>query len=141
MLKTEIYDGICLIMVKSNENNMKCLKIIKEELRKRKIKIFYSSASSFFSNGEKVVIAISENDVYPMLSTLGYIRETAGIINYSLNCSNSMITREGTGQDASELPHETLKDVKLISECEKYGIIICESDKKHKIMARLNSKK
>jgi len=137
MIKTSIKDGICLIMINTTIDNMLCLKIIKEEFSKRKIKIFYSSVSNYFGNGERLVIAVSENDVYPMLTTFGCIKDDAKILNYSISYSNSMIKWEDATEDITLVLKNILEKVKLICEYERNGILFCESQHIHKVIANI----
>lgn len=140
MLKAEIYDGICLVSVITKEDIMHSLSRIKKELKIRGVKIYYSTMINFFGKDKKIVIALGENDIYPLLSSLGCIKEEAKIKNYSINCSNCLITWEGAGVDIAKSFENEGNKIKLFYEAQKCGGVICESEIKHRIYAKICGK-
>ncbi len=119
---------------------MLCLHHIKEELKEKKIEIYYSSTVNLPDKNKKIIIAIEENNLYPLLTSIGCIREKAKIKSYTLSCSNCLIRWENSMGDIADRLTKYAKRITLLCETGRYGAVICESEIKQKILARICDK-
>lgn len=138
-IKTEITDGICLVTVRTEGNVMKCMDIIHNELKLRKIKIHYLSILNYLQNEKTIVIAIVENDLYPWLASIGCIKENAKISGYTLNCSNTLICWNKQEKNIFDIIKSNESKIRFVYENYDRGCLICESDIKQKIISKIEA--
>ena len=138
-IKTKVTDNICIVTVKTDKNIANCLCNIKNELESRKIKMHYSSIINFLQNEKIVVIAIEENDLYPWLSAVSYIKESAGILSYTINCANTLICCEKCQDKIFDIIRRNEDKIRLIFETDHIECIICESEIKQKILSKIEA--
>ncbi len=137
IVKTDITDGVCLVTVQIRGNALACLNSIKKEMNKRNAKVYYSCVQNLMNKDKNLVIATDENDLYPVLSSMGCINDNSKIKGYTLNCSNTLITWEKSSCNIYEIAKGYEDKVRLTYEIGKRGCIICESEIKQKIAARI----
>lgn len=133
IIKTDVYDGICIIYVKTNDEYSVCLKKIKMEFKNRSIKTCFTNISNFISSKKNIIIAAYENDLLEILSALGCIKESAKIINYTLRCSCSAVFWEGSF-DVSPILTKHKNKICYVCEWGNFGCVIFESDIKQKLL-------
>ena len=136
IVKTKVYDGICVINVKTKIESFECLKKIKEELKKRQIELCFSGVCEERGNLSSIILAVFENDLFGAVSAFGCIRYDAGIVFYTLRCLCSIVFWEGE-YDTESIFKRYNDKVCYICEWRKYGILICENEIKHKILAQM----
>ncbi|MBO5744078.1 MAG: hypothetical protein J6R68_07325 [Clostridia bacterium] len=133
IIKTDVYDGICIIYVNTNDDYSVCLEKIKMIFKNRNIKIWFTHISNIMSNTKNIIIAACENDLLEILSALGCIKEDAKITNYTLRCSCSAVFWEGF-LDVSPILKKYKNKICFLCEWGKNGCIICENDIKQKLL-------
>lgn len=133
IIKTDVYDGICIIYVITNDEYSVCLEKIKMEFKNRSIKTCFTNVLNFMDNRRSIIIASYENDLLEILSALGCIKESAKIINYVLRCSCSVVFWEGF-RDVSPILTKHKNKICYVCECGNFGCVIFESDIKQKLL-------
>ena len=132
-----MYDKICIIYVKTNEEYSICLEKIKTEFNARNIKICFTHISNFMSRNKSIIIAAYENDLLEILSALGYIKESAKIINYTLRCSCCVVFWEGA-RDVLPMLKKHKNKICYVCEFGNFGCVIFENDIKQKLLGSFN---
>ena len=136
IVKTEVYDGVCIINIKTKDDIFSCSDLIKQEFKVRGIEILFCSSADFGKNKKSIIIASFENDIFKILSSIGYIKDAAGILSYTIRGACCVIFWEGFF--SAEAVFKKYKD--KISYCHsssKSGCVLCESEIKHKLLAAM----
>lgn len=133
--KTEIKDGICLVTAWIKGNVISTLDRLKKEMKERNAQIYYSYIHNMMNKEKKLIIASNDRDIYPLLASMGCLRDDITLKGYTLCSCNTLITWEKTSSDIFEFSKDIEDKIQLVFENDKRGCIICESQIKHKIIA------
>lgn len=127
MVKAEITNNICLVEICTERKIRASAATIRGALKDGGLFPLFMSGSGIFGTVEKFIVAIDSQDLFPVMNILGAIRHKAGITNYSINCSNSMIKWKNMKNTENEGLWEGNDSIKLIYMWEDSGICFCES--------------
>ncbi len=137
MVKTEVTNNVCIVGISTDINDKTNFNFIKSSLTVDGIFPVFMSVSSVIGSSDKIIVAIDSDDVFPLMNTLGKIRHNAGIRNYSINCSNSMIKWENKSIEDMDLVCDDKDDIKFIYIWDDKGICLCETSAVSRFCAKL----
>lgn len=136
IVKTEVYDGVCIINIKTKDDAFGCTDLIKQEFKNREIESIFSSGADFGSDKKNIVIASFENDIFKILSSIGYIKDAAGVLSYTIRGACCVIFWEGFFNGEAVFKKYKNK-IPYSYNCTKFGCVLCESEIKHKLLAAM----
>jgi len=136
IVKTEVYDGICVINIKTKDDIFNCSDLIKQEFKVRGIEILFCSSADFGKNKKSIIIAAFENDIFKILSSIGYVKDAAGVLSYTIRGACCIIFWEGFFI-GDEIFKKYKDRISYYSSGSKSGCVLCESENKHKLLAAL----
>ena len=136
IVKTEVYDGVCIINIKTKDDIFSCSDLIKQEFKVRGIEILFCSSADFGKNKKSIIIASFENDIFKILSSIGYIKDAAGILSYTIRGASCIIFWEGFFNGDAVFKKYKNK-ISYCSSGSKSGCVLCESEIKHKLLAAM----
>jgi len=137
MVKTEVINNVCIVGINADFTDISNIDLIKSSLTDEGIFPIFMSHSSLADSSDKMIVAIDSDEVFNLMNVLGKIRHIAGIKNYSINCSNSMIKWENKISGNLDFLTNNSCDVKFVYVCGDKGICICETTSVNKICAGL----
>lgn len=104
-------------------------------MNERNARVYYSCIHNMMNKEKKLIIAADDRDIYPLLASMGSLKDEIMLKSYTLNSCNVLVTWEKSGSDIFEFTKDIEDKIKLAFETDKRGCIICESQIKHKIIA------
>lgn len=132
----EIISNVCLICVNVETGCPDAISHIENSISRYSVDILFISSLNIFGHGNKIYIAIYDSDLFLTMNALGEVRTSAGIINYSINCSNCMIRWSG------KTNHSALSkascDIKLLMSFSNESICFCDNSYQRKICSVLS---
>ncbi|MBQ4526695.1 MAG: hypothetical protein II998_01350 [Clostridia bacterium] len=140
MIKTETTDNLCLVSVNTIGGCSTAMNIINAFLEKKGLFPVFLSGGDALGKGDKIFVAVADEEVFTLMNVLGSIRQDAGIKNYSINCSNSMIKWTGTKERSTKVLSKVDFDIKLAVLSDNDGICFCDTVHRKKLCSMLNSK-
>ena len=127
MIKTEVTDNLCLVTVNINGGCTHVMNILHSFLEKNGLLPIFLSGGAIFGKDNKIFVAVANEEVFTLMKVLGSIRQDAGIKNYSINCSNSMIKWNGSKEKSAKILSDADFDIKLVMITDNDGICFCDS--------------
>lgn len=139
MIKTEITDNLCLVSINISGESKRAMNIIDAFLEENGLFPVFLSGGDAFGKDDKIFVAVAGEEVFTLMNVLGSIRQDAGIKNYSINCSNSMVKWNGTKKGSAKVLADVDFDIKLAVLSENDGICFCDTSHAKPLCTLLNA--
>ena len=137
MIKTEVTDNLCLVSINIQGGCTHAMNIIDIFLEENGLFPVFLSGGDAFGKDNKIFVAVAGEEVFTLMNVLGSIRQDAGIKNYSINCSNSMIKWSMSKERSAKILSNADFDIKLAVLSDNDGICFCDSSYAGKLCSML----
>ena len=139
MLRTEITDNLCLITITTTSESRVVINSLDILLEENSIRPVYISGGENFGSRNKIMLAISGDELFKLMKIMGILKSQAEIKNYSINCSNCMVKWSGGKVHNSRALAKAEFDLKLVVISGNDGICFCDSAYGKNLCSILNS--
>ena len=139
MLRMEITDNLCLVSINTTSESRTVINSLDTLLEENSITPVYISGGETFGSRNRIIIAISDNELFKLMKIMGTLKTRAEIKNYSINCSNCMVKWSGEKDHNSLMLAKADFDLKLVVISGNDGICFCDSSNGKKLCSVLSS--
>ncbi len=139
MLRTEITDNLCLVSINTTSESRVVINSLDRLLEENNISPVYISGGEALGSRNRIIIAISGDELFKLMKIMGTLKINAEIKNYSINCSNCMVKWSGAKEQSSRAIARANFDLKLVVISGNDGICFCDSAYGKNLCSILNS--